>query len=99
MALVQTPQHHFNSDFHHRNLGLDVLVPDDIDYFFRYVQVIRNPFNAVVCCGTSYLARRSALEFIGGYATHCIVEDNQAGTRRLTHDWRMTGAWFTSMRY
>lgn len=89
VALVQTPQHYFNSDFHNRNLGLDVLVPDDMDYFFRYVQVIRDPFNAVVCCGTSYLARRSALEAIGGYVTHCIVEDNQTGTRLLTRGWRM----------
>ncbi|MCP9786350.1 glycosyltransferase [Cyanobium sp. N5-Cardenillas] len=89
VALVQTPQHYFNSDFHNRNLGLDVLVPDDMDYFFHYVQVIRDPFNAVVCCGTSYLARRSALEAIGGYVTHCIVEDNQTGTRLLTRGWRM----------
>jgi cellulose synthase (UDP-forming) len=89
VALVQTPQHYFNSDFHNRNLGLDVLVPDDMDYFFRYVQVIRDPFNAVVCCGTSYLARRSALQAIGGYVTHCIVEDNQTGTRLLTRGWRM----------
>lgn len=60
-----------------------------MDYVFHYVQVIRDPFNAVVCCGTSYLARRSALETIGGYVTHCIVEDNQTGTRLLTRGWRM----------
>lgn len=89
VALVKTAQHCFNSDFHNRNLGLDVLVPDDMDYFFRYVQVIRDPFTAVVCCGTSYLARRSVLESTGGYVTHCIVEDNQTGTRLLTRDWRM----------
>ncbi|WP_245552520.1 glycosyltransferase [Cyanobium gracile] len=89
VALVQTPQHYFNADFHNRNLGLEILVPDDMDYFFHYVQVIRDRFNAVVCCGTSYLARRSALEAIGGYVTHCIIEDNQTGTRLLTRGWRM----------
>ncbi len=89
VALVQTPQHFFNADFHNRNLGLDVLIPGDMDYFFHYIQVIRDHFNAVVCCGTSYVVRRTALEQIGGYVTHCIVEDNQTGTRLLTRGWKM----------
>ena len=87
VALVQTPQHYFQAEFHNRNLGLDVVMPSDLDYFFRYLQVIRDRANAVICCGTSYVARRSALESIGGYVTSCLIEDHQTSTKLLTRGW------------
>ncbi len=87
VALVQTPQHYFQSEFHNRNLGLDVVMPSDLDYFFRYLQVIRDRANAVICCGTSYVVRRSALESIGGYVTSCLIEDHQTSTKLLTRGW------------
>jgi cellulose synthase (UDP-forming) len=89
VALVQTPQHYFQSDFHNRNLGIDLVMPGDLDYFFRYLQVIRDRFNAVICCGTSYVARRSAIESIGGYVTSCLIEDHQTSTKLLTRGWRI----------
>ena len=89
VGLVQTPQHYFNSDFHLRNLGLDFLMPGDLDSFFHYNQVIRDHFNAVICCGTSYVARRKAILSIGGYFTKCIVEDYQTGTKLVIHGWRI----------
>lgn len=89
VALVQTPQHYFQAEFHNRNLGLDVVMPSDLDYFFRYLQVIRDRSNAVICCGTSYVARRSALESIGGYVTSCLIEDHQTSTKLLTRGWRI----------
>lgn len=89
VALVQTPQHFFNADFHNRNLGLEFLMPGDMDYFFHYIQVLRDRFNAVICCGTSYVVRRQALESVGGYFHRCIVEDYQTGTRLLTQRWRL----------
>lgn len=87
VALVQTPQHYFQAEFHNRNLGLDVVMPSDLDYFFRYLQVIRDRANAVICCGTSYVVRRSALESIGGYVTSCLIEDHQTSTKLLTRGW------------
>ena len=87
VALVQTPQHYFQPEFHNRNLGLSVVMPSDLDYFFRYLQVIRDRFNAVICCGTSYVVRRSALEDIGGYVTSCLIEDHQTSTKLLTRGW------------
>ena len=87
MALVQTPQHYFQAEFHSRNLGLEVVMPSDLDYFFRYLQVIRDRSNAVICCGTSYVVRRSALESIGGYVTSCLIEDHQTSTKLLTRGW------------
>lgn len=89
VALVQTPQHYFQPEFHNRNLGLSVVMPSDLDYFFRYLQVIRDRANAVICCGTSYVVRRRALEQIGGYVTSCLIEDHQTSTKLLTRGWRI----------
>lgn len=89
VAIVQTPQHYFMPDFHARNLGVEALMPSDVDMFYNYQQVIRDNYNSVICVGTSYLARRSALESIGGYVTTCIIEDHQTGTRLLTEGWRI----------
>ena len=89
IALVQTPQHYFNSDFHNRNLGLECVMPTDMDSFFHYLQVVRDRFNTVICCGTSYVVRRSALESIGGYVTSCLIEDHQTGTKLITNGWQM----------
>ncbi len=87
VALVQTPQHYFQAEFHNRNLGLEVVMPSDLDYFFRYLEVIRDRANAVICCGTSYVVRRRALEQIGGYVTSCLIEDHQTSTKLLTRGW------------
>ena len=89
VAIVQTPQQYFTPDFHARNLGVDALMPSDVDMFYNYQQVIRDNFNSVICVGTSYIARRAALESIGGYVTTCIIEDHQTGTRLLTEGWRI----------
>lgn len=87
VALVQTPQHYFQADFHSRNLGLDRVMPGDLDYFYHYLQLRRDQDNAVVCCGTSYVVRREALQAIGGYVTSCLVEDYQTSTKLISHGW------------
>lgn len=89
VALVQTPQHYFQADFHNRNLGLDLLMPGDLDYFYHYLQLRRDQDNAVVCCGTSYVVRRQALRSIGGYVTSCLVEDFQTSTKLILQGWRV----------
>lgn len=89
VAIVQTPQHYFQPDFHSRNLGLDLVMPGDLDYFYHYLQLRRDQDNAVVCCGTSYVARRQALQSVGGYVTSCLVEDYQTSTKLITQGWRV----------
>jgi len=89
VAIVQTPQHYFQADFHSRNLGLELVMPGDLDYFYHYLQLRRDQDNAVVCCGTSYVARRQALQSIGGYVTSCVVEDYQTSTKLITQGWRV----------
>lgn len=89
VAIVQTPQHYFMPDFHARNLGVEGLVPSDVDMFYGYQQVIRDNYNAVICVGTSYVIRRKALESIGGYVTTCIIEDYQTSSRLIVNGWRL----------
>ncbi|MGI0485788.1 glycosyltransferase [Pantanalinema rosaneae CENA516] len=87
--LVQTPQFFYNPDYHARNLGLDGVLPNDLEHFFGYVQPGRDTGNCVICCGTSYVVRRSSVEAIGGYYTRCCVEDYQTSIRLLTHGFRI----------
>ena len=89
VAIVQTPQHYFMPDFHARNLGVEGLIPSDVDMFYGYQQVIRDNYNAVICVGTSYVARRKALTSIGGYVTTCIIEDYQTSSRLIADGWRV----------
>jgi cellulose synthase (UDP-forming) len=87
--LVQTPQHYYNPDYHTRNLGVDHRLPNDMEHFFGHVQSGRDAGNSVICCGTSYVVRRNALEAIGGYYTRCCVEDYQTSIRLLTQGFRL----------
>ncbi|MBX2861535.1 MAG: glycosyltransferase [Vampirovibrio sp.] len=75
VALVQTPQNFYNSDPIENNLGLFGIITCEQELFFQKVQPSRDAANAVICCGTSYVIRRLALEDIGGFPTSSITED------------------------
>jgi cellulose synthase (UDP-forming) len=75
VALVQTPQDFFNEDAVQRNLGLEQALEDEQKLFFRTLQPGRDSANASVCHGTCWIARRSALDEIGGIPTETITED------------------------
>ncbi len=75
VAMVQTPQNFFNEDAVTRNLGLEGVLEDEQRFFFRTLQPGRDAMNAIVCHGTCWVARRSALEEIGGIPTETITED------------------------
>lgn len=89
VAIVQTPQNFYNPDHHIRNLGIDHLFPNDLAQFFEHDQSTRDVANAAMCCGTSYVIRRQALESIGGYWTRCVSEDSSTSTLLLTRGWRV----------
>ncbi len=74
-AMVQTPQHFFNEDPVTVNLGLEGILNNEQTLFFRFIQPSRDYFKAVVCCGTCFVIRRSALDEIGGIPTDTITED------------------------
>jgi cellulose synthase (UDP-forming) len=75
VALIQTPQNFFNEDAVTRNLGLDRALEDEQRLFFRTLQPGRDSMNAVVCHGSCFVIRRTALEQIGGVPTETITED------------------------
>lgn len=81
IALVQTPQSFYNSDPIARNLGLEGILTTEEEFFYRYVQPIKDGAGSVVCAGTSFVARRNALEDIGYFTTDSISEDYFTGIR------------------
>jgi len=80
-ALVQTPQHFFNEDPISVNLGLEGIVNNEQTLFYRYIQPSRDRLGAVVCCGSCFVMRRSALDEIGGIPTDSITEDYFTGIK------------------
>lgn len=81
IALVQTPQSFYNSDPIARNLGLDGILTSEEEVFYRYLQPMKDGAGSVVCAGTSFVARRSALREIGYFATDSVSEDYFTGIR------------------
>lgn len=75
VAIVQTPQVFFDSDFAQRNLGLHKMVTHEEDLFFRVIQPGRDQLNSAICHGTSFMIRRSILDEVGLVPTETITED------------------------
>lgn len=75
VALVQTPQSFYNPDPIARNLGLEGILTPDEEVFYRQIQPMRDAAGGVVCSGTSFVVRRSALEKTGGFVTESLSED------------------------
>ncbi|MEM6714434.1 MAG: glycosyltransferase [Cyanobacteria bacterium P01_D01_bin.6] len=89
VGLVQTPQSFYNPDPIARNLGLeDVLTPEE-EVFYRQIQRVRDGAGAVVCAGTSFVMRRSALESIGGFVTEAVSEDFFTGIQLAAQGYRL----------
>jgi cellulose synthase (UDP-forming) len=75
VGLVQTPQSFYNPDPIARNLGLEAVLTPEEEVFYRQIQPMRDGAGSVVCSGTSFVVRRSALEQVGGFVTESISED------------------------
>lgn len=89
VALVQTPQSFYNADLVARNLGLENILTPDEEVFYRQTQVIKDGAGSMVCCGTSFVVRRSALSFIGGFVTESLSEDYFTGIRLSAKGYRL----------
>ncbi|MEO0491200.1 MAG: glycosyltransferase, partial [Cyanobacteria bacterium J06659_2] len=75
VGLVQTPQTFYNSDPIARNLGLEEILTPEEEVFYRQIQPMRDGSGSVVCSGTSFVLRRTALEDTGGFVTDSLSED------------------------
>ncbi|PSH67655.1 Curdlan synthase [Phyllobacterium brassicacearum] len=75
IGIVQTPQHFFNVDPVQSNLGLENIWPDEQRLFFDEMAPSRDAWDVSFCCGSCSIARREALDEIGGFPTESITED------------------------
>ncbi|WP_255003695.1 glycosyltransferase family 2 protein [Cyanobium sp. HWJ4-Hawea] len=89
VALVQTPQHFLNADPIMRNLAMEAWLLPDEESFYRWIEPVRSAWDAVVCAGTSFLVRRSALDQIGGFVEQAISEDLVTGMVLASKGWRL----------
>ena len=89
IALVQTPQSFYNHDPIARNLGLENVLAPEEEVFYRVMEIIKDSADSVICCGTSFVVRRSALETAGGFVTDSICEDYFTGIRLSATGYRL----------
>lgn len=75
IGIVQTPQHFFNADPIQSNLGIERLWPDEQRLFFDEMAPSRDAWDVSFCCGSCSIARREAIDAIGGFPTESITED------------------------
>jgi len=75
VGIVQTPQYHFNPDPFQTAFNGWEHWPDVQRFIFSTVLPGRDGDGAAYCCGTSFLARATALKEIGGFPTESITED------------------------
>ena len=89
VALVQTPQSFYNIDPIANNLGLGNVVTPEEEVFYRQIQPIRDGAGGVICAGTSFVVRRSALQTIGCFFTGSLSEDYFTGIRLAAQGYRL----------
>ena len=79
IGLVQTPQSFYNSDPIAKNLRLEKILTAEEEFFYRHIQPIKDGAGSVLCAGTSFVARRKALEEVDYFVTESISEDYFTG--------------------
>lgn len=88
MAFVQTPQDFYNLDsFQHRPDAKATGAWHEQMLFYRVIQPGKDRWNAAFFCGSCAVARKAALEDIGGIATGTITEDIHTSLRLQKRGW------------
>ena len=86
LALVQTPQHFYNTDsFEHLRPGADL---HEESLFYRVIQAGKHRAGAAFWCGTNAVLRVRALREIGGVATESLTEDFHTTMKLHRAGWR-----------
>jgi cellulose synthase (UDP-forming) len=86
MAIVQTPQFFRSSP---AQTWIERAAGPIQEVFYRTVQVARDRFDAAICCGTSAVYRRAALEPQGGPTLIPYAEDVHTGLDVRRAGWSM----------
>ncbi len=87
IAIVQTPQYFRSSP---AQTWIERAAGPIQEVFYRTVQVARNRLDAAVCCGTSAVYRRAALEPYGGPTLIPYAEDVHTGLDVRRAGWSLT---------
>ena len=86
IAIVQTPQFFRSSA---AQTWIEKAAGPIQEVFYRTVQVARDRFGAAICCGTSAVYRRAALEPQGGPTLIPYAEDVHTGLDVRRAGWSM----------
>ena len=79
LGFVQTPQSFYDLDLFQYHLCSEDRIPNEQDYFYRYIQVARTKTNSVIYGGSNTVMSRKALNAAGGFYTKTITEDFATG--------------------
>ncbi len=86
IGIIQTPQYYPSRG---DNLTwIERHAASTQEMFYRFVQPSRDTVEATICCGTSALYRREALNAIGGFPLISHSEDVFTGFEMMKHDYR-----------
>jgi cellulose synthase (UDP-forming) len=83
VAFVQTPQYYANS----RRGGIAAAAWAQQALFFGAISRGKDADEAMFCCGTNVLFRRTALESVGGFPTDSITEDFVLSVKMHERGW------------
>jgi cellulose synthase (UDP-forming) len=83
MAFVQAPQFYVNRDRTYVAGG----AMDQQELFFGPICRGKDGMNAVFCCGTNVVLRRSAIADVGGFDEHSITEDAVTSVKLHERGW------------
>jgi cellulose synthase (UDP-forming) len=84
VAFVQTPQYYANA----RQRRLTMAASAQQSLFFGGIARGKDGHGAMICCGTNFVARRSAIEEVGGFPTDSLTEDFTLSIRLRELGWR-----------
>jgi cellulose synthase (UDP-forming) len=84
VALVQTPQYYSNA---HEGV-LAAAASSQQDLFFGPIARGKDSLGAMICCGTNFVIRRTALDDAGGFPEQALTEDFALSIRLHESEWR-----------
>ncbi len=87
VSIVQSPQYFEATKEIHRRSPLEYGAAQLQESFYRFIQVSRNRFGGVICCGSNAIYRRKALDEIGGTIQVEHSEDARTGFALRSKGW------------
>ena len=85
VAVVQTPQYYSND--HTGQLAAAAASQQEL--FFGAIGRGKDTLGAMICCGTNFLARRAALDEVGGFPVEGLIEDVELSIKLQEGQWRI----------